>query len=300
LIVRCANCNTEFSLDDRQVGPEGATVRCSVCSHVFQVDPPGASLADQPWQIRTVDDLVFTAPSLETLRQWIGEGRLHPDDKISRTGKHWVRLGDMPEFSDVFGGHDGLPQLVTPVAAPEPVLDDATSPPPASYDDVAGSGERPTSMLDAVTKAVTPAGVQDAFASGPAAHAIPAPPPFARDEPPSIPSGPPVSGEAPVLSASAPMDESEDFDRPAESTDDLQVHRRRSSWKLPAALGVFLGIAFMFGIPGVRSRIMGLAGSVVSGEERSRHSMQPRWHGPRRRCKVRSTTVRGPLRRLPP
>jgi predicted Zn finger-like uncharacterized protein len=267
LIVRCANCNTEFSLDGRQVGPEGATVRCSLCSHVFQVDPPGASLADQPWQIRTVDDLVFTAPNLDTLRQWIGEGRLHPDDKISRTGKHWVRLGDMPEFSDVFGGHEGLPQIVTPVAPPEPVLDDVTSPPPPSYDDVAGAGDSPASMLDAVTKAVSPGAAQDDLAGGPAAHAIPAPPPFAGDEPPAIPSGPPISGEAPVLTAPAREHEDEPIMRPEESTDDLPVHRPRSNWKLVAGLGVFLGIAFVFGIPGIRSRIMGLAGDVVGEEQ---------------------------------
>jgi predicted Zn finger-like uncharacterized protein len=270
LIVRCASCNTEFSLDDRQVGPEGATVRCSVCSHVFQVGPPGASLADQPWQIRTVDDLVFTAPNLETLRDWIGEGRLHPDDKISRTGKHWVRLGDMPEFSDLFGADKGLPQLVTPVAPPEPVLNDVTTPPPASYDELTGgSGATPASMLDVVTKAVSsPPSGQPILGKEPSTPAIPAPPPFAGDEPKAIPSGPPISGEAPVLTASSQLDsEDEGIMGPAESVDDIPVQRGGISWKLMAGLGVFLGVALVFGVPGVRSRVMGLAGDVVGGDE---------------------------------
>lgn len=246
-------------------------MRCSVCSHVFQVGPPGASLADQPWQIRTVDDLVFTAPNLDTLREWISEGRLHPDDKISRTGKHWVRLGDMPEFSHAFGGHAGLPQLVTPVAPPEPVLDDVTSPPPPSYDELTGSGTTPASMLDVVTKAVSsPPTGQPILGREPSTPAIPAPPPFAGDEPMAIPSGPPISGEAPVVPASSLMDEEDEDEedvRPVQSADDLPVQRRSGTWKLVAGLGVFLGVALVFGVPGIRSRVMGLAGDVVGGDK---------------------------------
>ena len=136
MIVRCANCQTEFSLDDRRVGPEGSAVRCSVCGYVFRVEPPAHAAADHPWQIRTVEDLLFTAPDLATLRAWIGEGRLHPDDHVSRTGKHWVRLGDMSEFADAFAEFQELPKVVEPVddvpAAPsETSATDALGPPPA-------------------------------------------------------------------------------------------------------------------------------------------------------------------------
>jgi predicted Zn finger-like uncharacterized protein len=111
MIVRCASCKTEFALDDRQVGPDGASVRCSVCGTVFRVEPESEQ-TEPPWQVRTLEDLLFTAPDLATLRSWILEGRLHPDDKVSRTGRHFVRLGDMPEFSAAFEGFSGLPQLV--------------------------------------------------------------------------------------------------------------------------------------------------------------------------------------------
>jgi predicted Zn finger-like uncharacterized protein len=136
MIVRCANCQTEFSLDDRRVGPEGAPVRCSVCGYVFRVDPPAGAATDQPWQIRTVEDLLFTSPDLGTLRAWIGEGRLHPDDHVSRTGKHWVRLGDMSEFADAFAEFQELPRVVEPVAqsveaTSERSAVDALGPPPA-------------------------------------------------------------------------------------------------------------------------------------------------------------------------
>ena len=117
MIVRCSNCQTQFSLDDRQVGPDGAPVRCSVCAYVFRVEPP-AGAAPLPWQVRTVDELVFSATDLGTLRGWISEGRLHPDDRISRTGKHWIRLGDMPEFSEAFAGFNDLPEVLSPVGGP--------------------------------------------------------------------------------------------------------------------------------------------------------------------------------------
>ncbi len=112
MIVRCENCQTEFSLDKGQVTPEGITVRCSLCAFVFRVDPVRGGLADQPWQIHTVEDLLFTAPDLVTLQQWIEEGRLHPDDQVSRSGKNWLRLGDMAEFSSAFVGYGDLPPVL--------------------------------------------------------------------------------------------------------------------------------------------------------------------------------------------
>ncbi|GFK95507.1 hypothetical protein NNJEOMEG_03372 [Fundidesulfovibrio magnetotacticus] len=39
MIVECPNCQTKYNLPDDKVGPEGATVRCSVCRHVFKVEP---------------------------------------------------------------------------------------------------------------------------------------------------------------------------------------------------------------------------------------------------------------------
>src|SRR5690606_13007456 len=62
-------------------------------------------------QIQTTEDLLFTAPDLDTLKGWIVEGRLHPEDRVSRTGNHWLALGEMPEFSSMFPGYKGLPKV---------------------------------------------------------------------------------------------------------------------------------------------------------------------------------------------
>ncbi len=132
MIVRCASCNTEFALDDRQVGPDGASVRCLSCAAVFRVSASDVA-AQPPWQVRTIDDLLFTAPDLATLRAWILEGRLHPDDRVSRSGRHFVRLGEMPEFATAFAGFPGLPSLVEPRDRPpsERSALDLLGPPPA-------------------------------------------------------------------------------------------------------------------------------------------------------------------------
>ncbi|WP_181234375.1 zinc-ribbon domain-containing protein, partial [Enhygromyxa salina] len=116
MIVRCDNCGTEFGFDDRQVG-EGVTVRCSVCKHVFKVE----SRTPQPvvnWQVRTPENTTFTAPDVATLREWIRENRLYPDDQVSRTGRNWVPLGSMPEFADAFAGFEEVKPVVRPVAQP--------------------------------------------------------------------------------------------------------------------------------------------------------------------------------------
>ena len=127
MFARCSNCQTQFALDDRQVGPDGAAVRCSVCGYVFRTRGPEGT-EPVPWQIRTVEDQVFTAPDLMTVREWISEGRLHPDDRVSRTGEHWVRLGEMPEFSDAFSGFPDLPSVFSPASADSDDVADGAGP----------------------------------------------------------------------------------------------------------------------------------------------------------------------------
>jgi predicted Zn finger-like uncharacterized protein len=133
VIVRCAKCETEFALDDGRVGPEGTTARCSLCGAVFAVAAPQGATAP-PWQVRTIDDLLFTAPDLPTLHKWILEGRLHPDDRVSRSGRNFVRLGEMPELSEAFSGFVGLPGVLEAEpdrGASERSALDVLGPPPA-------------------------------------------------------------------------------------------------------------------------------------------------------------------------
>lgn len=135
MLVRCSNCHTQFSLDARQVGHDGAPIRCSVCGYVFR-----PSSEEKPsWRIKTVDGEHFTASDLATLRAWIAEGRLHPDDEVSRAGQQWLKLGAMPEFTDVFAGFPDLPVMLrTFEPTPLPSLPDLGPPPDFDH---SGGGE---------------------------------------------------------------------------------------------------------------------------------------------------------------
>ena len=168
MIVRCSKCSTEFDLNPQQVGPEGVTLRCSVCEHMFHAEPNPDAGVHQPWQLCNSENHLFTLPDLATVIQWIEDGQLRPDDQISRTGSHWLRLGEFPELSAVFVGFDGLPRVFRALDDPPAVPASGDLGPPPSFGEGLGdipafgvgnspadSQSMPASMLDAVTKAVS-------------------------------------------------------------------------------------------------------------------------------------------------
>ena len=63
MIIRCTKCSTEFALDPSQVGPEGVTLRCSVCSHMFHAEPDPNAVA-APWKLVTTEKHMFVLPDL--------------------------------------------------------------------------------------------------------------------------------------------------------------------------------------------------------------------------------------------
>lgn len=117
MIIRCTQCSTEFDLDPRQVGPEGVTLRCSVCSHMFHAEPePEGEGTPQTWRLATAEKHLFELGSLREVVEHILDGRLRPEDQISQTGQHWLKLGEIPEFSALFIGHD-LPRVYKAIEA---------------------------------------------------------------------------------------------------------------------------------------------------------------------------------------
>lgn len=119
MIIRCTKCSTEFDLDPSQVGPEGVTLRCSVCSHMFHAEPePEPDSSVGPWRMATVEKHLFELSTLREIVEQVEDGRLRPDDQISHTGQHWLRLGEIPEFSPLFLGQEGLPRMFRAIEAP--------------------------------------------------------------------------------------------------------------------------------------------------------------------------------------
>jgi predicted Zn finger-like uncharacterized protein len=120
VIIRCTKCSTEFALDPSQVGAEGVTLRCSVCSHMFHAEPD-PDVPTTPWRVNTADRRSLTLPDLRRVLEHVEDGRLRPDDQLSHTGETWIRLGEMPEFSSLFIGVEGLPRVFKAVEAAPPV-----------------------------------------------------------------------------------------------------------------------------------------------------------------------------------
>ena len=120
VIIRCTKCSTEFALDPGQVGAEGVTLRCSVCSHMFHAEPD-PEVAAAPWRVNTADRHSLSLPDLRRVLEQVEDGRLRPDDQLSHTGQTWIRLGEMPEFSSLFIGVEGLPRVFKAVETAPPI-----------------------------------------------------------------------------------------------------------------------------------------------------------------------------------
>lgn len=121
--VGCPKCETEYELDDARVGEDGATVKCSLCAHVFRVrrtqaaitlpelpaqkpsEPEHFDLASAPgreWKLRQASGNVLSCRDLLALQKWIIEGKVKREDEVSLSGENWKRLGDIPELASFF------------------------------------------------------------------------------------------------------------------------------------------------------------------------------------------------------
>jgi len=89
---------------------------------------PDPDAVSAPWKLATVEKHLFTLPDLRRVLEHIEDGRLRPEDQISRTGQAWLKLGEMPEFSSLFIGAEGLPRVFKAADA-SPLTD--LGPPPA-------------------------------------------------------------------------------------------------------------------------------------------------------------------------
>ncbi len=67
------------------------------------------------------ENQTYRVPDWTTVRRWVREHRVGPDDRISDTGVTWDRLGDRPELSDLFA--DAVPTEKEGSASPLPRLD---------------------------------------------------------------------------------------------------------------------------------------------------------------------------------
>ncbi len=118
--VNCPQCGTLFEFDERQMRGAIATLKCSVCQHLFRIETNFALGREdhRRWMVRNVasgDVLYFSG--FEQLHRWIMEGQVSSHDEISRTGQKWTKLSMIGEFSPVFEVVESI-QNLTKTQAP--------------------------------------------------------------------------------------------------------------------------------------------------------------------------------------
>lgn len=106
--VRCERCQTEYELEAASVSEAGSQVQCTTCGHTFLVKRGGglAIGSEEPqaadWMLETSDGQVHRFRNLTSLQKWIIERKVTRQDKISRTGQAWRRLGEIVELAPFF------------------------------------------------------------------------------------------------------------------------------------------------------------------------------------------------------
>src|SRR5512138_905078 len=151
--VRCERCRVQYAFGEDQVGPDGLTVRCSNCGHVFLVKkkalvvtvpvkpgdlrqepvptadldrkaapsqpaaaPRAGAEKSRPWTLRNHRGDLYPFKELSTLQKWIVERKAARDDDVSFLGGPWKRLGDRLEVEPFLALVDRAERAATSTA----------------------------------------------------------------------------------------------------------------------------------------------------------------------------------------
>jgi predicted Zn finger-like uncharacterized protein len=144
--VRCERCQSEYEVEDAHVSDLGTEVQCSDCGHLFVVKRPGSAAkpvkaSPSPdgeeagtWVIETAAGRSLRLRDLTTLHKWIIERRVGRQDRLSRSGAPWQRLGEMADLAPFFDIVDSAERArvdpPAPVALPAPLAVPTLEPPP--------------------------------------------------------------------------------------------------------------------------------------------------------------------------
>lgn len=103
--VICPQCGTTYELEEAQIQSPSVRVKCSACSYMFRVyrsTPSQIVPALQNWIVRSTDGVISHVPDQATLQRMIVERKVSRDDELSRDGRAWQLLGDVPDFQSFF------------------------------------------------------------------------------------------------------------------------------------------------------------------------------------------------------
>lgn len=148
----CPKCHERQAVAASLLASGEARVRCTACGTWFEVrvrgaiaKPPPVPGDDAPagrWYIRRRDETVIQFPSIRALYDYVVQGVVTIDDEISRGGRRWRPLRDVPELNGLFDAAEAAavqvevipptPVVVVPVlSAPTPAVPGVATPRPA-------------------------------------------------------------------------------------------------------------------------------------------------------------------------
>ena len=131
----CPHCHQRQTVEPSLLAGGEARVECRHCGARFRVkvrepaSPPGPpppppdalAQAGGKWFIRRQDDTVIQFPNIRALYDYVVQGVVTIDDRISRGGTRWRPLRDVPELASLFGRGESQEGEPAPVdAEPEP------------------------------------------------------------------------------------------------------------------------------------------------------------------------------------
>jgi predicted Zn finger-like uncharacterized protein len=107
--IRCERCKAEYEVDESQMRGGHLEVQCSVCAHVFSVTSQAGPQSPSPapeegtWLVQTLQGSTQHFANLAALQRSIQEGKLHPQDKLTRDRQTWHTLAEVAELAPHFG-----------------------------------------------------------------------------------------------------------------------------------------------------------------------------------------------------
>ena len=109
LAISCPRCSFSLNLAAASIVSGPISQTCPSCGLLFRVgrglgeifpsDPTFET--EDGWYIRKDDGEVLYFPSLEILRRWAVEGHVSTGDEVSKRGKSWRPIFELPEFASL-------------------------------------------------------------------------------------------------------------------------------------------------------------------------------------------------------
>jgi len=133
LTISCPRCNFRQNLPAETIVDGPISQTCPSCGLLFRV---GHSLSDSfpsdptfetddGWYVRKDGEEVLYFPNLEILRRWSQEGHVSASDEISKKGKSWRPIYELPEFASMMVWKNETEKAPrTPTHELEPVSED--------------------------------------------------------------------------------------------------------------------------------------------------------------------------------